>query len=139
MLGCAVDFSRDKRFRGDPRNYTAIVYFKPPPPVTSSSSSSNNNNNGKDGDNDDGTSGTNLGGGFGVWEGFGTSLAWWAVAFGDREDVADLFFTTKHSLTLPEVRSGGTNNDGVSESVSQCISDSRVLPSFLPSFLLSRC
>ncbi|KAL8380755.1 hypothetical protein RB595_005168 [Gaeumannomyces hyphopodioides] len=30
---------------------------------------------------------------WGVWEGWGTSLAWWAVAFGDRDDVADLFFS----------------------------------------------
>ncbi|KAK1987326.1 endo-beta-1,6-galactanase [Colletotrichum cereale] len=30
----------------------------------------------------------------GVWEGWGTSLAWWAQAFGDRDDLADIFFTT---------------------------------------------
>src|SRR5262245_44725339 len=28
-----------------------------------------------------------------VWEGWGTSLAWWAKAFGDRDDLADLLFT----------------------------------------------
>ncbi|GAA3458214.1 hypothetical protein ACFFSW_03165 [Saccharothrix longispora] len=33
--------------------------------------------------------------GQGTWEGWGTSLAWWANAFGDRDDFADLFFTTK--------------------------------------------
>ncbi|MFE4641395.1 beta-1,6-galactanase, partial [Streptomyces sp. NPDC056730] len=32
---------------------------------------------------------------YGVWEGWGTSLAWWAKLFGDRDDLADLFFTTK--------------------------------------------
>lgn len=32
---------------------------------------------------------------FGIWEGWGTSLAWWAQAFGTRDDLADLFFTTK--------------------------------------------
>ncbi|MEH1124320.1 glycoside hydrolase [Micromonospora sp. CPCC 206061] len=32
---------------------------------------------------------------YGVWEGWGTSLAWWANVFGDRDDFADIFFTTK--------------------------------------------
>jgi O-Glycosyl hydrolase family 30 len=31
---------------------------------------------------------------FGAWEGWGTSLAWWANVFGNRDDLADLFFTT---------------------------------------------
>ncbi|MCP2164306.1 glycoside hydrolase [Goodfellowiella coeruleoviolacea] len=31
----------------------------------------------------------------GQWEGWGTSLAWWATVFGQRNDFADLFFTTK--------------------------------------------
>ncbi|KAK4186964.1 family 5 putative glycoside hydrolase [Podospora australis] len=31
----------------------------------------------------------------GTWEGWGTSLAWWAQAFGNRDDLADIFFTTK--------------------------------------------
>ncbi|TDZ16821.1 Endo-beta-1,6-galactanase [Colletotrichum orbiculare MAFF 240422] len=30
----------------------------------------------------------------GTWEGWGTSLAWWARRFGDRDDLADIFFTT---------------------------------------------
>ena len=30
---------------------------------------------------------------WGVWEGWGTSLAWWAKRFGDRNDLADVFFT----------------------------------------------
>lgn len=30
---------------------------------------------------------------WGAWEGWGTSLCWWAKAFGDRDDLADLFFT----------------------------------------------
>ncbi len=41
----------------------------------------------------------------GAWEGWGTSLAWWANVFGDRDDFADLFFTTKavsyNGLSLP--------------------------------------
>ena len=32
---------------------------------------------------------------FGTWEGWGTSLAWWANVFGARDDFADIFFTTK--------------------------------------------
>ncbi|TQN63928.1 Endo-beta-1,6-galactanase [Colletotrichum shisoi] len=31
----------------------------------------------------------------GTWEGWGTSLAWWARRFGTRDDLADVFFTTK--------------------------------------------
>ncbi|WP_433528569.1 glycoside hydrolase [Micromonospora sp. CA-263727] len=33
--------------------------------------------------------------GWGVWEGWGTSLAWWANVFGDRNDIADALFTTR--------------------------------------------
>ncbi|MHC5902544.1 glycoside hydrolase [Streptomyces sp. S6] len=32
---------------------------------------------------------------YGTWEGWGTSLAWWANVFGGRDDFADIFFTTK--------------------------------------------
>ncbi|WP_053853406.1 beta-1,6-galactanase [Streptomyces sp. NRRL B-24085] len=32
---------------------------------------------------------------YGTWEGWGTSLAWWANVFGARDDFADIFFTTK--------------------------------------------
>jgi galactan endo-1,6-beta-galactosidase len=42
---------------------------------------------------------------YGAWEGWGTSLAWWANVFGDRDDFADLWFTTKsvtyNGTTLP--------------------------------------
>ncbi|KUI66445.1 Endo-beta-1,6-galactanase [Cytospora mali] len=42
---------------------------------------------------------------WGTWEGWGVSLAWWAKAFGDRDDLADIFFsldnTTLGSQTLP--------------------------------------
>ncbi|MGV9942024.1 glycoside hydrolase [Streptomyces sp. NPDC003401] len=31
----------------------------------------------------------------GTWEGWGTSLAWWANVFGARDDFADVFFTTR--------------------------------------------
>ena len=30
---------------------------------------------------------------FGIWEGWGTSLAWWANCYGQRDDLADAFFT----------------------------------------------
>ncbi|AKN72081.1 beta-1,6-galactanase [Streptomyces sp. PBH53] len=40
---------------------------------------------------------------YGTWEGWGTSLAWWANVFGARDDFADLFFTT-----------GNTTYDGTS-------------------------
>ncbi len=42
---------------------------------------------------------------FGAWQGWGTSLAWWANVFGDRDDFADIFFTTRsvayNGATLP--------------------------------------
>jgi galactan endo-1,6-beta-galactosidase len=42
---------------------------------------------------------------WGVWEGWGTSLCWWANVFGGRNDLADLFFTTNYTYlngqTLP--------------------------------------
>jgi hypothetical protein len=42
---------------------------------------------------------------YGAWEGWGTSLAWWANVFGDRDDFADIFFTTRpvayNGTTLP--------------------------------------
>lgn len=31
----------------------------------------------------------------GAWEGWGISLCWWAKVFGDRDELADLLFTTK--------------------------------------------
>jgi galactan endo-1,6-beta-galactosidase len=31
---------------------------------------------------------------WGTWEGWGVSLAWWAAKFGQRDDLADIFFTT---------------------------------------------
>lgn len=32
---------------------------------------------------------------WGVWQGWGVSLAWWANVFGDRDDLADLLFTDR--------------------------------------------
>lgn len=39
---------------------------------------------------------------FGTWEGWGTSLCWWAQAFGDRDDLADVFFTMNDSVAVKE-------------------------------------
>ncbi|TEA19312.1 Endo-beta-1,6-galactanase [Colletotrichum sidae] len=36
----------------------------------------------------------------GKWDGWGTSLAWWANRFGDRDDLADIFFTTNTTVWL---------------------------------------
>ncbi|MEV0223339.1 glycoside hydrolase [Streptomyces sp. NPDC050704] len=53
----------------------------------------------------DATIGVNPGTNYGRWEGWGTSLAWWANVFGARDDFADIFFTTKsvayNGRTLP--------------------------------------
>jgi galactan endo-1,6-beta-galactosidase len=43
----------------------------------------------------DATIAVNPGTTYGSWEGWGTSLAWWANVFGARDDFADIFFTTK--------------------------------------------
>jgi galactan endo-1,6-beta-galactosidase len=34
------------------------------------------------------------------WEGWGTSLAWWANVFGQREDIADALFTLNTTVTV---------------------------------------
>ncbi|KAI1363638.1 glycoside hydrolase superfamily [Xylaria arbuscula] len=42
---------------------------------------------------------------YGAWEGWGTSLAWWAAAFGDRDDLASIVFSLNsvslNGVTLP--------------------------------------
>lgn len=35
---------------------------------------------------------------WGTWEGWGCSLCWWAAEFGDRDDLADILFTTNDTL-----------------------------------------
>ncbi|NGO06500.1 beta-1,6-galactanase [Streptomyces sp. HC44] len=53
----------------------------------------------------DATIAVNPGTTYGRWDGWGTSLAWWANVFGARDDFADIFFTTKsvayNGRTLP--------------------------------------
>ncbi|KAK5800458.1 hypothetical protein VI817_002670 [Penicillium citrinum] len=36
-----------------------------------------------------------------AWEGWGTSLAWWAKAYGDRDDLADIVFTLNSTKWEP--------------------------------------
>ncbi|SPO00328.1 probable Endo-beta-1,6-galactanase [Cephalotrichum gorgonifer] len=43
---------------------------------------------------------------WGTWEGWGTSLAWWAARFGDRDDLADAFFTLKSTTVNGETLPG---------------------------------
>ena len=43
---------------------------------------------------------------WGVWEGWGCSLAWWANVFGSREDIADIVFTTKSTALNGEMLPG---------------------------------
>jgi len=50
---------------------------------------------------------------FGTWEGWGTSLAWWANVFGDRDDFAELFFTTN------SVSYGGSSRPGLGLSIAR--------------------
>ncbi|KAJ4862625.1 o-Glycosyl hydrolase family 30 domain-containing protein [Trichoderma breve] len=35
---------------------------------------------------------------WGTWEGWGVSLAWWAKAFGNRDDLANVFFTRNNQV-----------------------------------------
>ncbi|KAL7904579.1 glycoside hydrolase family 5 protein [Trichoderma velutinum] len=35
---------------------------------------------------------------WGTWEGWGVSLAWWAKAFGNRDDLANVFFTKNNQV-----------------------------------------
>ena len=37
---------------------------------------------------------------YGIWEGWGTSLAWWAKAYGNRDDLADAFFTLQNTINV---------------------------------------
>src|SRR5690349_3887741 len=42
----------------------------------------------------------------GTWDGWGTSLAWWAAKFGGRTDLADIFFTLKTQSFLGQTLPG---------------------------------
>ena len=81
---------------------------------------------------------------WGTWEGWGVSLAWWAKTFGDRDDLAKLFFT-KDSVSfngqeLPGLgfniarynagASSNTTYDGASMVVSPNIQPSRQIDGY---------
>lgn len=75
---------------------------------------------------------------WGTWEGWGVSLAWWAKIFGDRDDLADIFFTTKsttlNGTTLPGL---GLNiaryNAGASSYAPYLGESMQVSPNIIPS------
>lgn len=81
---------------------------------------------------------------WGTWEGWGVSLAWWAKAFGNRADLADVFFsldtTTLDSASLPGLgfniaryNAGACSNnsyDGASMVVSPDMMASRQMDGF---------
>ena len=43
---------------------------------------------------------------WGTWEGWGVSLAWWASAFGERDDLADIFFTLDTTVLNNQILPG---------------------------------
>ncbi|KAF4325009.1 hypothetical protein BBO99_00000594 [Phytophthora kernoviae] len=89
----------------------------------------------------------------GAWEGWGTSLCWWANVFGDREDIADALFTLNDAVTLDGATSpipalgmtivrynvGGSSNNVVDDSgteVAMSASDKMPAFKFMESFWL---
>jgi len=50
---------------------------------------------------------------WGVWQGWGTSLAWWANCYGSRDDLADIFFTM-NNVSYNGDAQGSSNNDNTS-------------------------
>ncbi|KAL7939377.1 glycoside hydrolase family 5 protein [Trichoderma chlorosporum] len=81
---------------------------------------------------------------WGTWEGWGVSLAWWAKAFGNRDDLANVFFTKNNQVingqNLPGLgfnivryNAGACSNnsyDGSSMVVSSSIEPSRQVDSY---------
>lgn len=92
----------------------------------------------------DSTLSLNLSTTYGIWEGWGVSLAWWAKAFGNRDDLASVFFSLNsqsiNGQTLPGLgfniaryNAGACSNntyDGDSMVVSPNIKPSRQMDSF---------
>lgn len=60
---------------------------------------------------------------WGTWEGWGTSLAWWAGAFGTRDDLANIFFTT-NSVTYNGASVPGLGLNIVRYNAGACSSNS---------------
>lgn len=81
---------------------------------------------------------------WGTWEGWGCSLAWWAAVYGDRDDLADILFTTKRTtlngetlpglgLTIARYNAGACSQtavDGARMQVSPNISAARQMECF---------
>ncbi|HTI98052.1 MAG TPA: glycoside hydrolase [Dongiaceae bacterium] len=59
---------------------------------------------------------------WGVWEGWGTSLCWWANVFGPRADLADLLFTT-NAVTLNDQTLPGLGLNIVRYNAGACTSN----------------
>ena len=57
---------------------------------------------------------------FGVWRGWGTSLAWFGAALGDRADVADVLFTTKQVEIIPNITVPGLGLNFARYNVGAC-------------------
>jgi galactan endo-1,6-beta-galactosidase len=67
---------------------------------------------------------------WGAWDGWGVSLAWWANVFGDRDDLADIVFTTNYTrlngmllpglgLNIARYNVGGCSSNSVDGAVMQ--------------------
>lgn len=76
---------------------------------------------------------------WGTWEGWGVSLAWWAKAFGDHDDLADIFFTLNTTIfnnqTLPGLGLNIVRYNAGASSLSNITSDVMVVS---PSIMKSR-
>ena len=56
---------------------------------------------------------------FGTWEGWGTSLAWRAAAFGNRTDIADAMFTMNDSVNVTVHPHGSASVPGLGLSIAR--------------------
>lgn len=50
---------------------------------------------------------------YGLWKGWGSSLAWWGNVFGDRDDIFDLFYTMDMTDILELREAGGAQLPGL--------------------------
>ena len=75
---------------------------------------------------------------WGIWDGWGTSLCWWANVFGNRDDLANLFFTTSYvtlngqtlpglGLNIARYNAGACSTNAINGSVMQA---SQSIPPF---------
>ncbi|KAJ8107150.1 hypothetical protein ONZ43_g6825 [Nemania bipapillata] len=78
---------------------------------------------------------------YGTWEGWGTSLAWWAAAFGNRDDLADAVFSlgsvSFNGLTLPGLGLNIVRYNAGATSLNSVNGESIVMsPKIIPSRLI---